>query len=70
MPGFSYDGDAQDQWTTVPCDNSGPNCPQVLAEGDTVYVRDSERPDEVTQFNRAGFNALINAAKSGQLDHL
>ena len=66
MPGFSYDGDAKDQWITVPCDNSGPNCPQVLAEGDTVYVRDSERPTEVVTFSRAGFAALVAAAAGGK----
>jgi hypothetical protein len=73
MPGFSYDLEQPviTQWTrSTRCDNSGPNCPEVSAEGDTILVRDSERPGEVARFSRDGWASFLDGAKAGDFDQV
>lgn len=55
------------QWKTLRCDNSGPNCPQVATEGDTVYLRDSENPMDIAVFPAASFEVLKQKIRDGEV---
>lgn len=69
MPGFSYDL-PNPQWKkSTRCDNSGPNCVEVAnIAGDLVQVRNSQRPEVVTSFDRGEWQAFIAGAKAGEFD--
>ena len=55
------------QWKTLKCDNSGPNCPEIATEGDTVYLRDSENPMDIAVFPAASFETLKQKIRDGEV---
>lgn len=68
MPGMSYDlPDAQ--WRKPSkCDNSGPNCVEVLLVDGHASVRNSQRPETVAGFDRDEWALFIDAVKAGEYD--
>lgn len=45
------------KWQRVPCESGA--CPETQWTDEGVYIRDSERPDEVTFFTRQGWRQLL-----------
>lgn len=55
------------KWKTLRCDNSGPNCPQIMEEGDTVYLRDSETPMDIAVFPAKSWETLKQKIRDGEV---
>jgi hypothetical protein len=58
------------EWLKTRCDNSSPNCPQVVGEGGNVLISDSEREDEVVTFTREGWTNFLRDVRDGRFDHI
>lgn len=58
---------SQLKWNTLRCDNSGPNCPEIATEGDTVYLRSSKRPMDIAVLDAAEFDTLKQKIRNGEV---
>ncbi len=49
----------KDQWVkSKRCDNSGPNCVEVLATGDGVQVRNSTAPGQTVSYSNGEWDVM------------
>ncbi|WP_353890603.1 DUF397 domain-containing protein [Micromonospora sp. WMMA1363] len=49
------------------CDNSSPNCVEVMADGDgNRIVRNSQRPDQTVIFTDSEWSAFEGSIRGGQ----
>ena len=55
------------KWKTLRCDNSGPNCPQLATEGDTVYLRSTNNPLDIAVLSTAEFDTLKAKILAGEV---
>ena len=66
---FSDDLPINPQWKkSSRCDMSGPNCVEVLNTDGVVSVRNSQRPEFMTSFDRAEWRAFVEGVKAGEFD--
>lgn len=57
------------QWVkSQRCDNSGPNCVEVLATDDGVQLRNSTAPEQVVSYSRGEWDVFVAGAKAGEFD--
>lgn len=55
------------KWRTLRCDNSGPNCPQIMESDGMVHLRDSERPEDIVSFTPEAFETLKRYIRDGEV---
>lgn len=48
--------------------HGGGECIQVAAEGDTVYLRESDHPEKVVVTTRAKWDAFVKGVQAGEFD--
>lgn len=66
---FSDDLPINPQWKkSSRCDNSGPNCVEVMKVGDVIQVRNSQRPGIITSYDRSEWRAFVEGVKDGEFD--
>lgn len=66
---FSDDLPINPQWKkSTRCDNSGPNCVEVLNTDGVVSVRNSQRPTVMTSFDRDEWKTFVAGVKAGEFD--
>ncbi|MFI6333056.1 hypothetical protein ACIBBG_32730 [Micromonospora chersina] len=58
---------SETKWHTLRYDNSGPNCPQFMVEGDMVYLRDSATPMDIAVFPTASWETLKQKIRDGEI---
>ena len=57
----------QNVWTkSTKCDNSGPNCVEVLVVDNTVLVRNSTNPAAELSFTGDEWSAFLAGARAGE----
>ncbi|MEU4678967.1 hypothetical protein [Micromonospora sp. NPDC023737] len=52
-------------WTTLRCDYSDPNCPEIAAGGENVHLRGSKSLADVARFPAASFETLKRKIRDG-----
>ncbi|MEK2492290.1 DUF397 domain-containing protein [Kitasatospora purpeofusca] len=55
-------------WRRPSLCGDGNNCPEVAITGDTVHLRSSLRPTEVTQLTPTEWRDLLTAVRNGEFD--
>ncbi|MDY0810291.1 DUF397 domain-containing protein [Kitasatospora purpeofusca] len=55
-------------WQRPSLCGDGNNCPEVAITGDSVYVRSSLRPTEVTQLTPTEWRDLLSGIRNGEFD--
>ena len=55
------------KWKTLKCDNSGPNCPEIAEADGMVYLRDSERPEDIVSFTPKAWQTLKQKIRDGEV---
>lgn len=50
-------------WTKIPCEAAA--CPEIAVTDNRVYLRDSDRPEQVTWFTPAAWERLRAAIVGG-----
>ncbi|MFD0783464.1 hypothetical protein ACFQZ8_05985 [Micromonospora azadirachtae] len=54
-------------WMTPQCGNSGPNCPEIAADGQDVYPRNSEKRAAVAMFPAASCELPEQEFRDGEI---